>query len=113
MKKQKGKVIRLSEKFLTFLEKNIRKRETYEHCIKRLMRLKESEDGKLYQEEYWTLPSYLFSKKSEAKGRAIVEAAAQDLSVECVEKPIKVVEGTQSSFKQRPRKRGVAKKEVE
>lgn len=79
-----GKVIRLKTELIRLINNHRAKGESWSTVIERLI-------GKPNM-SMWTLPSKLYSTKSEAKGVAVQEAAMAGKSLEEIEQPIKVME---------------------
>lgn len=79
--KKRGKVIRLSDEIVEYVNSIRKAGETWDDAMRRL--LKE-------RTPMWTLPSKLLRSKSEANGLAIYEAAKNSIPPEDRETPVKV-----------------------
>ena len=82
----------MSNEVLGILTKKLRKAESYDNLLRRMLGIPSRKDEPQHLEVFWVLPSTLLARKSlaEARGEAVLEAVRKGKRK--TEKPIKVVE---------------------
>ena len=90
--RDKGRPVRLSNEVLSVLDRKLRKAESYDSLLRRIIGLPSRNDEPQHLEVFWVLPSTLLARKSLAEARGEAVLAAVRKGKKKTEKPIKVVE---------------------
>lgn len=90
--RDKGEVVRLSNAVISVLKKKLRREESFDSLMRRMLGLPSRLNEPHELATFWVLPQTLIATKNlaEARGEAILVAVSQ--GKQKAEKPIKVIE---------------------